>query len=116
MESILTSIKKRVGIAADYTHFDEDIIMDINSVFSRLNQLSVGPSEGFRITGADEVWTDFLGDDKTLEAVKTYVYLKVSLTFDPPASATILNARERMIKEHEWLFTVDADSKKGRGT
>lgn len=113
MESILTSIKKNLGIADDYTHFDADVIMHINSALSRLRQLGIGPTDGFRITGVGEVWEDFLGDDIRLESVKSYVYLKASLIFDPPTSSAVLAARERMIKEYEWCFTVDADEKIG---
>ncbi len=113
MESILTSIKKLVNIGEADESFDVDVIIHINSALSRLRQLGVGPTDGFRITGVGEVWKDFLGDDIRLESVKSYVYLKVSLIFDPPTSSAVLAARERMIKEYEWCFTVDADEKIG---
>jgi hypothetical protein len=83
MDSILISIKKMLGIEDEYTHFDFDIIININSVLMTLNQLGVGPVVCFSITGKDELWTDFLGDSIDLDAVKTYVYLKVRLLFDP---------------------------------
>lgn len=111
MESILTSIKKLLGIAEEYTQFDADIIMHINSVFMTLTQLGVGPSEGFYIDDASEVWTDFISEPTKLQAVKTYIYLKVRLLFDPASlgSAT-LSAYERQIQELEWRLNVIAES------
>ena len=109
MDSILVSIKKLLGIAADYTHFDPDIIMHINSAFSVLTQLGVGPPEGFRIDDDAKTWNDFISDTIRLDAVKSYVYLKVSLMFDPPTSSAILSARERQISELEWRLNVAAE-------
>ena len=111
MDSILTSIKKMLGIAEEYEHFDPDIIMHINSVFMTLTQLGVGPSEGFSIVDEDTIWTDFIPDLVKLQAVKTYVYLKVRLLFDPASlgSAT-LAAYERQIQELEWRLNVGAES------
>lgn len=109
MDSILVSIKKLLGIAADYTHFDPDIIMHINSAFSVLTQLGVGPPEGFRIDDDVKTWNDFISDTIRLDAVKSYVYLKVSLMFDPPTSSAILSARERQISELEWRLNVAAE-------
>ena len=112
MESILTSIKKQLGIAKEYTHFDADIIMHINSVFMILTQLGVGPSDGFYIEDDSYEWTDFIEDPNKLQAVKTYIYLKVRLLFDPASlgSAT-LAAYERQIQELEWRLNVDAESR-----
>ena len=109
MDSILVSIKKLLGIAADYTHFDPDIIMHINSAFSVLTQLGVGPPEGFRIDDDVKTWNDFISDTIRLDAVKSYVYLKVSLMFDPPASSAVLSAKERQISELEWRLNVAAE-------
>lgn len=111
MESILTSIKKMLGIAEDYTHFDDDIIMHINTVFMTLTQLGVGPSSGFMIEDADAYWEDFIPDMTKLQAIKTYIYLKVRLVFDPSSlgSAT-LAAYERQIQELEWRLNVAAES------
>ena len=109
MDSILVSIKKLLGIAADYTHFDPDIIMHINSAFSVLTQLGVGPPEGFRIDDDAKTWNDFISDTIRLDAVKSYVYLKVSLMFDPPASSAVLSAKERQISELEWRLNVAAE-------
>lgn len=109
MDSILVSIKKLLGIAADYTHFDPDIIMHINSAFSILTQLGVGPSEGFRIEDDVKTWNDFISDTIRLDAVKSYVYLKVGLMFDPPTSSAVLSAKERQISELEWRLNVAAE-------
>lgn len=106
MDSILTSIKKLLGIDPDYTHFDADLILHINSVFSILNQLGVGPSTGFAIADSYAVWTDFLGESLKLELVKTYVSLKVKLIFDPPLSSAAMEAVKEQIKELEWRIAV----------
>lgn len=115
MESILTSIKKLLGIAEEYTQFDNDIIMHINSVFMTLTQLGVGPSEGFSIEDDSAYWSDFIPDLNKLQAVKTYIYLKVRLVFDPASlgSAT-LAAYERQIQELEWRLNVSAESEENK--
>lgn len=110
MGSILTSIKKLLGIAEDYEHFDSDIIMHINSVFMILNQLGVGPSEVFAIENKDAVWTDFISDITKVEAVKSYIYLKVKLLFDPPLSSAVMESIKQMISELEWRLNVAAES------
>ena len=110
MESILTSIKKLLGIAEDYTHFDEDLIMHINSVFTILTQLGVGPTKGFRIEDELATWNDFLQTDSVLfDSVKSYIHLKVKLLFDPPLSGTVMTSYERIISELEWRLNVTAD-------
>lgn len=109
MDSILTSVKKMLGIASDYNHFDADIIMHINSVFMILHQLGVGPVEGFTIEGNDETWDEFIKDEFTIESVKSYMYLKVSLLFDPPTSTNVLEAKNRLASELEWRLNAAAD-------
>lgn len=111
MESILTSIKKLLGIAEEYTHFDSDIIMHINSVFMTLNQLGVGPSEGFYIEDETTEWTEFIPSMNKLQAVKTYVFLNVKILFDSSTmgSAT-LAAYERQIQALEWRMTIEAEN------
>lgn len=110
IESILTSIKKLLGIAEDYEHFDEDITMHINSVLMILTQVGVGPEEGFSITGNFETWEDFLGNDASkLMAVRTYVYLKVKMLFDPPQSSAAIESINRLINEFEWRLNVTGD-------
>ena len=106
MESILTSIKKLLGIDEEYTQFDSDIIMHINSVVLNLTQLGVGPSEGFLIEDDTATWDDFIGDSNQLQAVKSYVYLKVKLLFDPPLSSSVTESMNRMISELEWRLNV----------
>lgn len=110
MDSILTSIKKLLGITEEYTHFDADIIMHINSVFMILTQLGVGPSEGFSISDKTATWDDFLPDGKNLEAVKSYMHMKVRLLFDPPLSSTVTDCIGRMISELEWRLNAEAES------
>ena len=110
MESILTSIKKLLGIVEEYEHFDVDIIMHINSAFSVLTQLGVGPEEGFRIEDASAVWSDFLYDDPRLEMVRTYVYLKVKMVFDiNSSSSAVIESINRQIQELEWRINVTVD-------
>lgn len=109
MESILTSVKKMLGIAEEYTHFDADLIMHINTVFTILNQLGVGPAYGFRIEDAEDEWEDFLDDEVALESVKSYMGMKVKLLFDPPASSAVMEATNRMVSELEWRLNVTVD-------
>ena len=112
MESILTSIKKLLGIAESYKHFDDDIVMHINSVFLNLTQLGVGPENGFSIEDDTTEWTAFLtADHKLFEAAKSYIYLKVRLLFDPPTSSAVMEAINRNISEIEWRLTLATDSK-----
>ena len=105
-ESILTSIKKMLGIESYYTHFDPDLIMYINSVFSILAQMGVGPSEGYSITGSTETWDDYIEDLSTLQLVKTYIYMKTRLMFDPPTSTSISEIYKIQIAELEWRLST----------
>lgn len=111
MESILTSIKKMLGIDEEYTHFDADIIMHINSVLMTLTQLGVGPSEGFAIEDDTSTWVDFIPQITTaqLHAVKSYIYMKVKLMFDPPLSSSVIESMNRQIAELEWRLNVAVD-------
>lgn len=112
MESILTSIKKMLGIPEEYDHFDPDLIMHINSVLSILTQIGVGPSEGFRIEDDLATWEDFLNDDTDYEAVKSYVHLRVKLLFDTSTlSSAVIESMNRMISELEWRLNAIAESK-----
>ena len=110
MESILTSIKKLVRIAEDYTAFDTDFIIYINSAFATLNQLGIGPVEGFSIVDASSKWSDYGVATPMLDHVKSYVYLKVKTIFDPPTSSTVLDAYNRMIQETEWRLKVASET------
>lgn len=108
-ESILTSIKKLLGITEDYTQFDVDVMTHINTVFIILNQLGVGPTKCFSISDKEAVWSDFLGDDPEFESVKSYMYLKVRMLFDPPTNSNAMEASKRMIEELEWRLFVSAE-------
>lgn len=107
--SILTSIKKVLGITEEYTQFDADIIMHINSVFMILNQLGVGPSEGFTITDDVDTWDDFIPNGQNIEIVKSYMGLKVRMLFDPPTSSTVMQSMTQAINEFEWRLNVAVD-------
>lgn len=109
MDSILVTTKKLLGLDVDYHDFDVDIIVSINSVLMALNQMGVGV-EGFTVTGDSETWIDFIGSAKNLEAVKTYVYLKVRLIFDPPTSSAVLEAYNNQAKEYEWRLYVQKEN------
>lgn len=109
-DSILDSVKKVLNLSSDYTPFDQDIIMHINSVFSALNQLGVGPEAGFMIEDKDAVWFDFLEGDMRLNNVKTYVYLRVRMLFDPPTIGYLVEAMKEQIKELEWRINVQRES------
>ena len=109
-DSILTSIKKLLGITEEYEHFDQDIIIHINSVFMILNQLGVGPSNGFSITDKTAVWSDFISEGTNLESVKSYIYLKVRLLFDPPTTSAVMESMNRMISELEFRLNIAAES------
>jgi len=109
-ESILSSIKKLLGPEEDYTPFDKDIILHINSVFAILTQLGIGPEKGFSITDKTSVWSDFIGDRKDLTLVKSYVYLRVRLLFDPPQQTAVLESMKRQVDEYEWRLTTAAES------
>lgn len=107
-DSILTSIKKLLGIPEDYDPFDTDIIMHINTVFFSLNQIGIGTS-GFTISDKTTTWEDYLPEVTNLEAVKSYIYLKVRLLFDPPTSSVITDSINRQINELEWRLNVAAE-------
>lgn len=108
MDSILNSIKKMLGIDAEYDAFDPDIIMHINSVFFILHQLGVGPAEGFSISDEYSTWSDFISDSN-IEAVKSYVGLKVRLLFDPPTSTAVADSINKLIAELEWRLNLSVE-------
>ncbi len=112
MDSILQSIKKLLGLDENYDAFDDDVMMHINSVLMILTQLGVGPKNGFSITGEEETWGDYLGEDiSKLSAVKTYVYLKVKTMFDPTSSSVVNEATKEMLKELEWRLNSEIEYK-----
>lgn len=112
MESILTSIKAMLGITEDYTHFDTELIMHINSAFSILAQIGVGPSAGFSIQDSYATWSDFMAQDFRLEMVKTYMYQKVKFMFDPPDRSVIKDVMQKQIEEFEFRLSIAADEVK----
>lgn len=111
-ESILVSVKKLLGIAPEYEVFDTDIILHVNSALSVLTQLGIGPSKGYMIRDANDMWSDFVKDDPRQELLKVYVYLRVRLIFDPPSSSSVIEAINNQIKEYEWRLTVISDELK----
>lgn len=111
-DSILNTTKKLLGIAEENTEFDLDIILHINSVFTILTQLGVGPSDGFFITDSSAAWTDFIPEGKMMEAVKSYVGGKVKLIFDSPTSSVTMQALQNMCNELEWRLNTLCDEDK----
>lgn len=108
--SILWTIRKMIGgIDSDESPFDQDLIVNINSVFTIVNQLGVGPKDAFSISGEDETWDDFFGDSRVINLVKSYMYLKTKLIFDPPTTGVLHEAMERQIKEFEWRLMSGAE-------
>jgi len=111
VNSILNSVKKALGIV-EYDFFDPDLIVHINSVFADLNQIGVGPENGFSISDKSAVWSSFTDNDMLLQNVKSYMFLRVKLLFDPPASSTVLNSYEKQINEFVYRMYVYTDNKK----
>lgn len=108
-DSILTSIKKMLGIPENYTHFDMDLIMHINSVLAILTQLGVGPNSGFSIDDVSDEWSDFIPEEYNLEQIKSYVYMKVRLMFDPPQSSAAMDSMKNLVSELEWRINITVD-------
>ena len=104
--SILTSIKKILGLPKEYTAFDQDIVMFINSVFSILQQLGIGPVTGFFIEDETAKWEDYLVTPVQLNLVKTYMGLKVRMLFDPPSTSFYISSMEKQIEQYEWRLNV----------
>ena len=107
MVSILDSIKQLLGIDAADTNFDKELIMHINGALMVMNQLGVGPNTGYSITSKDNTWDEFLLGRTDLDAVKTDIYLRVRLMFDPPQNSFLVSALEKQIQEYDWRITVN---------
>lgn len=105
-DSILDSTKKILGIDASYTAFDPDILVHINTCFMVLNQIGIGPDAGFSIVDNTATWDSYLGTDLNLNPVRTYVYLRVRLLFDPPTTSYVIEAMKQQIQELEWRLSV----------
>lgn len=121
-DSILTSIKKMLGIPEEHEQFDMDIIIHINSVLMTLTQIGVGPTGGFLISDKKATWASFINNgvnvvswtgmtDLNLAAVKSYMYIKVKLLFDPPQSSFVIESMNKQAAEFEWRLNVEADTK-----
>ena len=108
MESILGSIKQMLGISQDETNFDAELMLHINGALMIINQLGVGPSTGFIVLGKTQTWSEFLADRKDLELVKTAVYLRVRLMFDPPQNSFLVSSIQKQIEEFDWRITTMA--------
>lgn len=106
IQSILESTKKALGLHREIEDFDPELVMFINSAFAKLQQLGVGPSQGFEISGYDEVWDDFIQHKEMLNDVKVFVYLQVRFVFDPPSIATLNNALSEQLKEVTWRINT----------
>jgi hypothetical protein len=109
-DSILDSVKKVLNLASDYESFDQDIVMHINSVFSTINQLGVGPDAGYMIEDKEALWSDFLEGDLRLNNIRTYMYLRVRMLFDPPTIGYLVEAMKEQIKELEWRINAQRES------
>lgn len=111
--SILTSIKKLLGTTEEQTDFDMDIIIHINTTLTILNDLGVGPEEGFVIEDSSATWDEYITDRRKFDKIKTYVYLKVRLYFDPPQNASLKEAMEKQVAELEWRLNTSAENQEG---
>lgn len=109
-DSILTSIKKLMGLTEEYDAFDQDILILINSVLFELEQIGVKAKDGFVLSDKTSVWSDYSDDDRLLNALKPYIYMKTKLTFDPPTSSGALDSMNRIIDRFEWRINLYADT------
>ena len=109
-QSILNTVKRSLGIVEEYEHFDSDLILSINAAFFNLEQLGVGPN-GFVINDSQAKWTDYLEEDRSMEAVKTYVYIYCKLIFDPPPTSFTQEGFRKQLSEIEWRLNVKAEEK-----
>jgi len=110
MESILTSIKKLLGLEEEYVQFDADIIIFINSALMSANMLGIGPVLGFNITDKTQTWSSFVGNRQDLSSIKSYIFLKVKLVFDPPQMGYLVEAIKQQITELEWRLNVQVET------
>lgn len=109
-DSILDTTKKILGIDSEFEHFDTDIIIHINSVFAGLIQLGAGPEDGFEIEDSTATWDSYLNGNKKLSFIKSYMYLKVRMLFDPPTTSFDITAKQDQIKEFEFRINVAVQS------
>lgn len=110
--SILNSVKKMIGIMPEYTDYDDTIIMHINSILMNLNTMGIGPDNYFSISDNTATWDDFItGNSQDLEAIKTYVGIKVRLIFDPPSNSFVVDSLSKQLAEIEYRLYVMADNR-----
>ena len=109
IDSILKSVKKDLNVSLDDSYFDPELIMHINTAFSVLHQLGVGPKSGFSISDDTAVWSDFLGNNPLINIVKSYVPKKVKVLFDPPNTGPLSEALNKQLSEMEWRIMVIVD-------
>lgn len=109
-ESILISVKKLLGISSEDTSFDLDVLVHINTILTNLIQMGIGPSGGFYVSGNSETWGEFIQNDLLLQQVKSYVYLKVKLLFDPPTNSSMMDSFKQLANELEWRLFVEKDN------
>lgn len=110
-ESILETIKTALGVAADYDVYDEEIKLFINSALGELNQLGIGPEEGFEIETGEEKWSELLGDKLYLSGAKTLIVLQVRMLWDPPGTGYLLNTYEKLLLQQQWRLEVAQDER-----
>lgn len=110
MDSILNTIKKLLGIDSEDSSFDIDIMVIINSIIPTLSQIGVGPSNGFIVTSTDDKWLDYINNTINLEGVKTYIYLRTKLIFDPPGNSTVIESLNKNISELEWRMMLAVET------
>lgn len=106
--SILNDVKEAIGIVQDYTVFDSQLIICINSVFSTLHQLGIGPEEGFSIDGPETKWEDYV-ESKRFDFIRSYMIMKVHVMFDPPTSSVAMDALNKQIAEYEWRINSEVE-------
>lgn len=110
-ESILNTIKKLLGLDKDDDSFDLDVMIHINSIIPSLSQLGIGPKNGLIITSATQLWSEYIDSSVVnLEAVKTYIYLKTKLIFDPPTNSTTIEAINKNLSELEWRMMLAVET------
>lgn len=117
IESILISMRKQIGLDKDCSDFDSDLIMHINSAFLNLKQIGVGPDEGYAIENDEDEWNDYIDIEEhpelktLLSAIKTFIFIKVKLIFDPPQSSAVSALLKEALAEAEWRINLEAETK-----
>lgn len=111
-ESILKDIKSTLALPDDYDAFDKEVILFVNSAISDLHQIGIGPDAGFRVVSDEETWEQFIGNDPRLDSVKTYLFLKAKLLFDPSDKSHVVEMMKEQIREHEWRLNVRREETK----